>query len=116
MLAVLESGEYFGESGVLAFFKEGNKAKEQFCVVAGTNVEMLVLQRKHFHIIDMQVKIQQDRSREMEECIKEEVTADVGARPCFGDARIGLKGYILCTSPTGHRRRKCRVGACLFSL
>lgn len=60
---MLESGEYFGESGVLTFFNGGNKASstaapvtEKFCLVARTNVEMLVIRRKHFNIIDLPVQ------------------------------------------------------------
>lgn len=67
---MLESGEYFGESGVIAFFKSGNKASsavnlvtEQFYIVAGTHVELLVLRRKHFNVIDMPVKHSQKRLR-----------------------------------------------------
>lgn len=60
---MMESGEYFGESGVLTYFNGGNKASsaippvtEQFCVVARTGVEMLVLRRKHFNIIEIPVR------------------------------------------------------------
>ncbi|CAM9351872.1 unnamed protein product [Ectocarpus fasciculatus] len=60
VLTVLESGEYFGESGVLTYFNGGSKSSaavpsvtEQFCLVARTSVEMLVLRRKHFNIIEM---------------------------------------------------------------
>lgn len=64
VLTVLESGEYFGESGVLTYFNGGgSKAStappavtEQFSLVAGTNVELLVLRRKHYNIIEMQVR------------------------------------------------------------
>lgn len=59
---MLESGEYFGESGVLTYFNGGSKASstappmtEQFCFVARTSVEMLVLRRKHFNIIEIPV-------------------------------------------------------------
>lgn len=59
---MLESGEYFGESGVLAFFSGSSKAAaaahptvEQFSFVAGTNVELLVLRGKHFNIIEIPV-------------------------------------------------------------
>lgn len=59
---MLESGEYFGESGVLTYFNGGSKASstappltEQFCFVARTSVEMLVLRRKHFNIIEISV-------------------------------------------------------------
>lgn len=59
---MLESGEYFGESGVLSYFNGGSKASstaapttEQFCFVARTSVEMLVLRRKHFNIIEIPV-------------------------------------------------------------
>lgn len=62
VLTVLESGEYFGESGVLTYFNGGSKASatappvtEQFCLVARTAVEMLVLRRKHFNIIEKPV-------------------------------------------------------------
>eukprot|EP00752_Nemacystus_decipiens_P012745 g11286.t1 len=60
VLTVLESGEYFGESGVLTYFNGGSKASstatpltEQFCFVARTSVEMLVLRRKHFNFIEI---------------------------------------------------------------
>ncbi|CAM9437419.1 unnamed protein product [Ectocarpus sp. 6 AP-2014] len=60
VLTVLESGEYFGESGVLTYFNGGSKSSaaappvtEQFCLVARTSVEMLVLRRQHFNIIAM---------------------------------------------------------------
>ncbi|CAN0383849.1 unnamed protein product, partial [Pylaiella littoralis] len=60
VLTVLERGQYFGESGVLTYFNGGNKASaaappmtEQFCLVARTGVEMLVLRRKHFNIIEI---------------------------------------------------------------
>ena len=59
---MLESGSYFGESGVLTFFNGGGKGSaapppvvEQFTLVAGTHVELLVIRRKHFNIIEMQV-------------------------------------------------------------
>lgn len=61
---MLESGEYFGESGVITFSNGGSKATaaqpavtEQFSLVAGTNVELLVLRRKHFNIIEMPVSL-----------------------------------------------------------
>lgn len=64
VLTVLESGEYFGESGVLTYFKGGSKASaapppvtERFSIVARTNVELLVLRRKHFNIIEMPVSV-----------------------------------------------------------
>lgn len=60
---MLESGEYFGESGVITYFNGGGKATanlppvtEQFSLVAGTSVELLVLRRKHFNIIEVPVR------------------------------------------------------------
>lgn len=61
---MLESGEYFGESGVLTYFNGGSKASstaslvtEQYSLVARTTVEMLVLRRKHFNIIEIPVRL-----------------------------------------------------------
>lgn len=62
VLAVLESGEYFGESGVITYFNGGGRGQggpppivEQFSLVASTHVELLLLRRKHYNIIEMQV-------------------------------------------------------------
>lgn len=62
VLTVLERGQYFGESGVLTYFNGGGKGSggppavtEQFSLFAATHVELLVLRRKHYNIIEMQV-------------------------------------------------------------
>ncbi|CAN0345680.1 unnamed protein product, partial [Discosporangium mesarthrocarpum] len=59
ILTTLEAGEYFGESGVLTFAKRGkgghSQVLENFTVLAGTNVEALMLRSKHYNVINIQV-------------------------------------------------------------